>query len=484
MVFSPKGKKVLIVGLGKSGLSALKFLAQEAELFGVDDSIAAIKNALDYSLSQGVSFSCLSSDDAAKKMFLFDCVVVSPGVSKSHPCYLAAISEGIDVFGEAQLASCLLQNKICIGVTGTNGKTTVTYLIEHVLNSCGIAAKAVGNCGVALTSLLNDDEEVSAYTHLVIELSSFQLETLNSKILDSAIILNITPDHLDRYESMKEYAVAKFNIFNCVKSSLCCYVDEQIRKTWKQEACLANLNSYGYDPSSLIYTDLKCLYYKGKKNEIDLPTELTGKKSHDLENFLAAFAIVQNYGVSFLDFIKAFASFKKPSHRIEFVADIEGIRFVNDSKGTNIDAVCRAVEAMPSDVVLIAGGVDKGASYVPWIEAFSGKVKAIFAIGRAASNIAKDLEQEIDVMLMPSLEEAVINAFAKAENGDTVLLSPGCASYDQFTDYAHRGFEFKKIVNKLAERYQKTLIAFPGNRCTMHLTRLKWKCCSNFLGRL
>lgn len=454
-----KGKKVLIIGLGQSGLSVLQFLSKEgAKAYGVDDAFCVLKKACDLSFSNSFSFFPLTCEEAIKKMAFFDYVIVSPGISKSHPCYSKALAQKITILGEVELACRLLQDKTCIGITGTNGKTTVTYLIEHILNKCGIAAKAVGNCGLPLMSLFNQDENIEAFTHLVIELSSFQLETLSTKILDYGIILNITPDHLDRYDGMKQYSFAKFNLFNCVKQFSNCYIEEKAIKLWTQELRKDAFHPYGYDPSSQVYTDLHYIYYKNDKVG-NLPFELCGKKSHDLENFLAAFAVVKNLGISFGDFAKAFASFKKPPHRIEFVADVAGVSFVNDSKGTNVDAVCRAVESMPSSVILIAGGVDKGFSYTCWNEVFKGKVKAVFAIGQAASNIAADLAPVINVKMQKNLQEAVLSAWSIAKKGDTILLSPGCASYDQFVDYAHRGSEFKKIVNVLVQEHQNVVEA-------------------------
>ena len=206
--------------------------------------------------------------------------------------------------------------------------------------------------------------------------------------------------------------------------------------------------SYGYTPDCPVYTNGETLYYHGKA-EVALPVQLKGKTNHDIENIMAAYALCREFGVRPSDFFPEWKKFEKPAHRIEFVRDLSGITFYDDSKGTNIDAVIRAVEFLPGKIVLIAGGLDKGFPYFPWIKPFKEKVHHICAIGQAAPKIKNELGENFPVDLFSSLDDAVKFAASIAKTGDHVLLSPGCASYDMFKNYAHRGEEFKRIVNNL-----------------------------------
>src|SRR4029077_14479995 len=206
---------------------------------------------------------------------------------------------------------------------------------------------------------------------------------------------------------------------------------------------------YGYDKAAFISTDLSSVFSEGKKL-FELPPALKNKKSHDLENLLAAFALCSDRGVLGETFLDAWLSFKKPPHRIEFVTEFQGVSYYDDSKGTNIDAVKRAVQSLEGPIILIAGGVDKCAPYTPWLEEFKNKVKLICAIGQAAAKIYEQLASHIPVMIFHSLDEAVHQATRFAQEGDNVLLSPGCSSFDMFKDYVHRGKEFQRIVHELA----------------------------------
>ena len=332
-----------------------------------------------------------------------------------------------------------------IGITGTNGKTTVTLLVEHVLNHCGKAAAALGNVGVPLTSELTELDESQI---IVAELSSYQLETLQTPLIDAGVILNITPDHLDRYGSMEEYAQAKFQIASCMKPGAPLYIEERALKDYEHLLRDPSVLSYGYSSGCPLYTDKTNVYLNGEL-AYPLPPAQRSIASHDVENQMAAFALCHALGVSGDQFLEALKSFKKPPHRIEFVEKIGGVSYYDDSKGTNIDAVIRAVALFPGQVILIAGGVDKGFSYHSWVEAFGGKVKKICAIGQAAEKMERELSEELSVARFATLDEAVHDAFRMAKSGDTVLLSPGCSSFDMFRDYAHRGDEFKRIVREL-----------------------------------
>jgi UDP-N-acetylmuramoylalanine--D-glutamate ligase len=441
--------KVLVLGLGVSGRSAAQYLLQRnASVVGIDKNSNLPVADL---CRQGMVF---LSEESGIDVSSFDLVVVSPGISPTHPIYSKALEQGIEVIGEVELACrdmayhCRHQNlnfdadsdiKKCLAVTGTNGKTTVTLLTEHVLQQAGIKAKALGNVGTPLTAAMDDADLY------VIELSSFQLETLTSRFIDAGVILNITPDHLDRYPSMEAYAAAKISMEKNIKERGVLFVEDKCFQEFGH--LFANDHPcYGYSQDDYLYTDKQEVYLKGKKM-FSLPEAC--KHLHDMENIMASFALCNSMSISPEQFLSGLASFKKPSHRIEFVRTIDGVHYYDDSKGTNIDAVMRAVEGLEGQIVLIAGGVDKGFPYTPWINAFAGKVKAICAIGEAKEKIRADLEQHIPVETFSCMEEAVSYAASVAKKGENVLLSPGCSSFDMFKDYAHRGKEFQRLINAL-----------------------------------
>lgn len=441
-----KNIRALVIGLGISGRSAAAFLLKNGALvLGVDSKREVLSSNPDVVRlrQQGLQ---THHESELTSVAQFNLVVVSPGVPQTHRLYTQAKAAGIEVIGEVELAFRFLKGTV-LGITGTNGKTTVTLLIEHVLNQSGKPARALGNIGTPLTSELleraHDEQEI-----IVAELSSFQLETLHAHVIDAAVVLNVTPDHLDRYADMDAYAQAKFHIANCLKPNGIWYLEhrcyQEFGHLWHGKAPLL----YGYTPSCDVYTDLKHLVVN-RKIECVLPSQWQGKVSHDLENIMAAYAICRHVGVTPAQFLEALASFKKPAHRIQFVRTLKGVSYYDDSKGTNIDAVIRAVAALQGEIVLIAGGVDKGAAYTPWIEVFNRRVKYVCAIGQAAPKIKQDIGHAVPVELFPGLEQAVAHAAHIAKTGDIVLLSPGCSSFDMFRDYAHRGEEFQRVVNNL-----------------------------------
>lgn len=400
-------RKALVLGLGVSGRAAEALLEKLGwSVQGFDDRLPE---------THPIDWASL------------DLVVVSPGVSPEHLVYREAIAQRVPIIGEAELALSQLTGKHqMVAVTGTNGKTTVTLLVAHVLNWVGKKACAVGNVGTALSeyALSAKGEEI-----LVVELSSYQLETLKVQAFDAAVILNITPDHLDRYASMKEYAVAKCRLGLLLKPSAPFFVHPQVRTL---------LHSCG----------IEALASHGSSEYVEsfLPVKYREMEKHDADNVRAALALCRVLSVEEGAFFEAFEAFKKPPHRIEFVREVGGVQFFDDSKGTNVDAVLCSVRAMKGPVILIVGGVDKGGSYSVWKEPFTGKIKQMIALGQAAPKIVEELKGDFQIQQVASLEEAVDRAFAAAAPGDCVLLSPACSSYDMFRDYVHRGEVFRKKV--------------------------------------
>lgn len=423
-------RHALIIGFGLSGRSAANLLlskgfnvtavdARKQEIFLLDE----VQDLLE----KGVELI-----DERTRLPEHDFAICSPGIPSSHPL----LRHCKEVISEVELAFRYIHQPV-IGISGTNGKTTVTLLVEHILNQSGKKARALGNVGIPLTSAIDtlDSDEI-----VVAELSSYQLEGLHDPILEAAVLLNITPDHLDRYGTMEKYAEAKLKLQTITKNKAKFFIHEAYHYLSPASSC------YGYNKTAQLRTDLKNLYFERMDRGL-LPTELQ-VKSHDLENFMAAYFLCHTLGIDHASIVAAYATFSKPSHRIELVAEIKGIKYFDDSKGTNVDAVMRAVERMEGPVHLIVGGVDKGASYSPWLKIFKNRVISIHAIGEAAQKIQKEL-MPFDVQICKDLAEAFQCAKGRAVKGDSVLLSPGCSSFDMFKDYKERGKAFQALVKNL-----------------------------------
>lgn len=429
--------KYLILGLGKSGQAAYELLvSKNLSVTGTDNNYSILEEWIRLG----------KKGDFSPNIDHFDLIIVSPGISPKHPLYQQALLKNKTIIGELELGLGYLKHNRFIGITGTNGKTTVTLLVEHILNSAGHCAKALGNVGTPLSAYTN---HCSKHEILITELSSYQLETIVTACFDIGVILNITPDHLDRYPSMTEYAFAKCRIQHLIKNQNSFYVHESVALNYSSLLQTSYL-TYGINPSSTYWTD-KIFLRKGNSIEISLPKSYQDLGRHESENVLAAWLICSYWGVQAQQFEKALETFQKPPHRIEFVAKLHDITYFNDSKGTNIDATIKAVESIPYSVILIVGGVDKGSSYMPW-KVFGGKVRWMIAFGQAAKKIEEELRDTFSIEIVDNLEKAVFQAKRKAIRGECILLSPGCASFDMFRSYAHRGEEFKRYV--LEERSQ------------------------------
>lgn len=422
-------KGFLVVGLGKSGKSAAELLLlQNQNVWAFDDYLqedTEILHLVKLGLKRILDPTAVCWQQIAR-------CVVSPGIDPKHYLYASAKSRNIPIVTEIELALPFIQGPL-IAVTGTNGKTTVVLLIEHILNANGIYAKAVGNIGMPLCAYVLTAQKAEV---LIVELSSFHLETMNSSVFDHAVLLNITPDHLDRYPNMQVYAEAKLRIQNCVKEGGALYVHKQV------------LDQFGF-----LLKKNKCQIHAICRKDLEPFFSLLYREcaEHERENTLAAWTLCKPFGISHIQFTQALTTFYKPSHRLEHIASIDGIDYYDDSKGTNVDAVICAVRAMKGKVVLIAGGVDKGGSYEVWKRPFLGKVKQVIAIGQAAKKIQKELHPFIPVVCADSMQSAVAMAKALAKEKESILLSPGCASFDMFSNYAHRGKEFQNQVGLLRD---------------------------------
>jgi UDP-N-acetylmuramoylalanine--D-glutamate ligase len=294
-----------------------------------------------------------------------------------------------------------------------------------VLEHAGKRARAVGNIGVALSDyLLNPNPNEI----LVVELSSFQLETLQQKKLECAVYLNLTPDHLDRYATLHEYAAAKARIQECLAPDGMLFISKQVQSEY-----------------SSLFNPKKTAVFDEPVAQIS-SLQYTQSGMPEVQNIEASYAVCSRFGISRAVFDEALRLFKKPAHRIEWLGEINGVHYYDDSKGTNIDAVMHAVALLKGPLVLIIGGVDKGASYAPWVDALKGKVRLMVAYGQAAEKMEAELKGHFPLVRVGPFKEAVLRAKREAKRGEAVLLSPGCSSFDQHKNYAHRGEEFKHLV--------------------------------------
>ncbi len=400
--------KAIVIGYSVSGKSAAKLLLKKGYAVIVLD-----RDTAKFSEEKNIAF---FSDEKIPDFQDVEMVVLSSGIKPNHPVCLAAKKNKVKIISEAELAFKYLKNK-AIGITGSNGKTTIVSLLEKVLNENNMKAKALGNIGKSLTSYVEEENEDEI---LVVELSSFQLKAFKKKVFDAAVITNITPDHLDWHVTFDDYMKAKINMQNCLKKDKKLFVSKELAEEFGK------------------YLKVKYFIFDDCELE-EVPHE-------DRQNAKAALCVLKEFGIDKAAFLKSYNSFQKPHHRIELVATINGVSFYNDSKATNPFSVIHAVNNLSGPIILIAGGFDKGLSYKPWCNAFGKKVKSIFLIGDCAKRMKEELK-DFKAEIVDNLEIATREAFKSAKKDDKILLSPGCSSFDQFKNYEHRGEEFKRIVS-------------------------------------
>lgn len=378
-------KRALVLGLGLSGKSASAFLTKRGiEVVAVDDKTAP-----------------LQIDDFSS----FSLFVPSPGIAPTHPLYQKAVAAGLEVVSEVELALREITSP-CIGVTGTNGKSTVVKMIEHIFHTCGRAAKTVGNIGLPVTAYA----EVAQKGEIVIlELSSFQLHTPLSKKFDVALVLNITENHLNWHASFEEYAHDKLQIARALKAGGAFLVHEEVAHQW----------------------GLSCRTFAGED-----------------PNQEAAILAVAHFGISKEKALAALASYVPLPHRVQYIATIDGVDYYNDSKATTVAATIRALSFMKKKVVLLLGGRNKGLSFLP-LRAFEERLHCVIAFGEAREEIAPVFSSTLPLWKTHTLEEAIEQAHCVAQDGEVVLLSPACTSLDAFENYERRGELFRREVLRL-----------------------------------
>lgn len=444
---------ILVVGAGVSGIAAAKLLTGKAKEIILYDSNEKLKE--DEILSK-------LSDDFKGKIILgeldnsikqkINLIILSPGV----PTDLFYINEfrkaKIPILGEIELAYYFSKGKIA-AITGTNGKTTTTALLGEILKTFYKTVFVVGNIGIPYTDMVT---KTTDETITVAEMSSFQLETIEKFRPDVSVILNITPDHLDRHHTMEKYIEAKLNIVkNQTKSDTCIlnYEDEVLHKVGREVKASVIYFSSARKLSKGIYLDENKIIYQDKEQKICIcdVNELNIIGRHNYENAMAAAAAAIVLGVPIDCIYKGLISFQAVEHRIEYVATKHGVSYYNDSKGTNPDASIQAIKAMPSKTFLIAGGYDKGSDYTEWINAFEGKIKYLVLLGQTREKIAETAKKMgfLPIIMVDTMKEAVNFCSSHAQSGECVLLSPCCASWGMFKNYEERGKIFKDLVRTI-----------------------------------
>jgi UDP-N-acetylmuramoylalanine--D-glutamate ligase len=447
-----KNKRVLVVGLGKSGLSAAMFLRGLGARVTVSDTRSAIALAREIPALLDAGIMVEAGGHGLLTFRRQDLIVVSPGVPLDTPEVKQVIGYGLPVIGELELASRYLKGGI-IAVTGSNGKTTTTTLIGQIFADAGMPTQVGGNIGLPVIELVegSTDETVN-----VLEVSSFQLETTEQFHPRIAVILNITPDHLDRHHSFEAYVAAKEKIFaqQTEKDALILNADD---RTTQMCAARARSNIYWFSATRVVRQGaflrdgVVCWIEKeGGAAEPILPVaEIPLKGSHNVENVLAAVCAARLATVPAEAIRKTVASFKAVEHRLEYVRTLRGVEYYNDSKATNVDAAMKAVASFAGCIHLILGGKDKDSDYSQMAQLLGDRVKAVYTIGSAAEKIERQLAGVVKIVPVGTLDRAVAEAAKSSLAGDVVLLAPACSSFDQFENYEHRGRVFRQLVTDL-----------------------------------
>src|SRR5579863_7800720 len=444
------GKRALVVGLGKSGVASALFLKAQGARVTVSDTKSGdeLRNEIPVLLDHGITVETGGHGDRTFRGQ--DLIVVSPGVPVDAAPLAQARSLGESVIGEIELAAQFLPGPI-VAITGSNGKTTTTTLAGEIMTAGGFSALVGGNIGTPAISLA---DRAKPETVVVLEVSSFQLETVETFRPKVAVVLNVTPDHLDRHRTLEAYVDAKARIFENQQGNdfavlnaddpTCVTMAARTRAQvfWFSRQREVQQGAWVRD-GNILFRD------RAGQKEIMQVSEIPLKGAHNLENVLAAACAGALMGCAPDKIRQAVRDFKAVEHRLEFVATIRGVDYYNDSKATNVDATIKALESFPSNIHLILGGKDKGSDYTVLNDLLKQRVKRVYTIGAAAAKIESQIKGA-EVVHAETLEHALRKANAVAQPGDVVLLAPACASFDQFKSYEHRGKVFKEIVHSLA----------------------------------
>ena len=447
-----KNKRVLVVGLGKSGLSAAMFLRAQGARVTVSDarSATALEKEIPALLDAGIMV-----ESGGHGLLTFrrqDLIVISPGVPMDTPEVKQVIAFGMPVIGELELASRYLKGQV-IAITGANGKTTTTALVGKIFKDAGLATNVGGNIGLPVVDFV---AESTPETLSVLEVSSFQLETVQEFHPKIAVILNITPDHLDRHGSFENYVAAKERIFARQGADDFLVLNADDRVT---QMCAARAKSqvFWFSGTKVVRRGtflrdglIVWVQKEGGVTEAVMPlSEIALKGAHNVENVLAAVCVARLADIPAESVRATVAQFKAVEHRLELVRTLHGVEFYNDSKATNVDAAMKAVSSFAGGVHLILGGKDKDSDYSLMSGLLKQRVKVVYTIGSAAEKIERQLHGVVKMKAAETLQAAVSQAAKDAAAGDVVLLSPACSSFDQFENYEQRGQVFRQLVNEL-----------------------------------
>jgi UDP-N-acetylmuramoylalanine--D-glutamate ligase len=455
------GKKVVIVGAARSGIASARFLASRGAIVALNDQ-KPIEEWTEEALAlHGEDVGLIPGDLPSWLLDQVELVIVSPGVPTSSIPLRYADRAGAEVIGEIELASRYLKGRI-VAITGSNGKTTTTALIAELLKDANLPVQVGGNIGNALINLVETSRD-DGWT--VVEVSSFQLETIREFHPTVAIVLNVTPNHMDRYENMTEYAAAKHRIFmNQVPGDLAILnADDPIVTSWAS-GLRAHVTQFSVRQAleEGLFLRERAIVSRagGAERTIMMRDEMKLRGLHNVENVLAALAAGLACGAAPDSMRETVRRFEPVEHRLEFVGEIKGVKFYNDSKATSVDATLKALEAFQEDagkIVLILGGRGKQAPYLPLAALIQEKVRQLILIGEDAETIVAELGSSAAHERASDLRDAVGRAFRAAREGDIVLLAPACASFDMFESFEHRGRVFKEQVSGLKSQVPDTI---------------------------
>ncbi len=454
--FELRGKRVLVVGLARTGVATALFCAARGANVTATDSRTEneIGEAIAPLRTAGIS---LELGGHRENTFLEqDLIVPSPGVPPDALSLQAARAKRVTIWSEVELAGRFLEGRL-IGITGSNGKTTTTSLIEHILKGAGFSTILAGNIGTPLISCV---ERTSDDTITVVELSSFQLELIETFRPNISVFLNLTPDHLDRHHTLEEYGRAKARIFenqteadsallNADDPATTSLAPTKPHVFWFSRRQRVAQGGFLWDKEIVFRNDREEAAVLNLQ-EIPLPG------AHNVENVLAAVAATRLAGAEPAAIAKGVRSFAGVEHRLEFVAEVGGVRYYNDSKATNVDAALKALDAFPGHILIVLGGKDKGSDYTALQRPLREKAILGLLIGAAAEKIEKQITGSVAIERAGTIERAVEIASLAARPGDVVLLAPACASFDQFQNYEHRGRVFKELVHQLERQAAST----------------------------
>jgi len=443
------GKNILVVGLARSGAAAADFLLSRGARVAVNDAKPESElKGVDNLRAKGAEV--VAGSHPPELFEKSELIVVSPGVPLALEPFRRARAAGALIIGEVELAARFLRGRL-IGITGSNGKTTTTTLAGELLAGAGLPTQVGGNIGAPLISLVDTSRD-DGFT--VIELSSFQLEAVERLHLFVSVIINITPDHMDRYDSMDDYAAAKANVFRNQTAEDFAVLnadDDRVSKMNSLTMARPIFFSRRRELDEGIFLRGPALVHRasGVERELIAREEIMLRGDHNLENVMSAMGIGIACGASAESMRAGASNFKGVEHRLEFVAEINGMKFYNDSKATNVDAAIKCIEAFDGGVNLILGGKDKGGDYSPLAPPVRARCSNVILIGAAADKIAAALRDTRPLRRASTMEEAVEIGLEVGKPGEIVLLAPACASFDMFDNYEHRGRVFKEAVRRL-----------------------------------